>query len=69
MTPVVDTSNAAASGRAQTIAEYTAVGDQLPILGGRSWDEIEALLRARRLMNVRSDLARSGGGANATDGR
>ncbi len=35
--------------------EYAAVGDQLPFLGGRSREEIEALLTAHGLVNVGSD--------------
>jgi ubiquinone/menaquinone biosynthesis C-methylase UbiE len=40
---------------ARTSAEYAAVGDQLPFLGGRPREEIEALLRAHRLINVKGD--------------
>jgi len=35
--------------------EYAAVGDQLPFLGGRSREQIEALLTAHGLVNVGSD--------------
>lgn len=40
---------------ARTSAEYAAVGDQLPFLGGRSQQEIETLFEAHGLMNVGSD--------------
>jgi ubiquinone/menaquinone biosynthesis C-methylase UbiE len=40
---------------ARTSAEYAAIGDQLPFLGGRPSEEIEALLKARGLVNVGSD--------------
>lgn len=40
---------------ARTSAEYAAVGDRLPFLGGRPREEIEALLRARGLADVASD--------------
>jgi ubiquinone/menaquinone biosynthesis C-methylase UbiE len=40
---------------ARTSPEYAAVGDQLPFLGGRSREEIEALLKAHGLVNVVSD--------------
>jgi ubiquinone/menaquinone biosynthesis C-methylase UbiE len=40
---------------ARTSPEYQAVGDRLPFLGGRSREEIEALLRRHRLGNVGSD--------------
>ncbi|MGH7046562.1 MAG: class I SAM-dependent methyltransferase [Stellaceae bacterium] len=40
---------------ARTSAEYAAVGDQLPFLGGRPRAEIEALLRAHGLADVRGD--------------
>ena len=35
--------------------EYAAIGDRLPFLGGRSREEIEALLKAHGLTNVGSD--------------
>ena len=38
--------------------EYAAVGDQLPFFGGRSREEIEALLKAHGLVNVGSDPLR-----------
>ncbi len=41
---------------ARTSQEYTAVGDQLPFLGGRPREEIETLLKARGLVNLGSDL-------------
>jgi ubiquinone/menaquinone biosynthesis C-methylase UbiE len=40
---------------ARTSAEYSAIGDQLPFLGGRPREEIEALLKAHGLANVGSD--------------
>jgi ubiquinone/menaquinone biosynthesis C-methylase UbiE len=40
---------------ARTSAEYAAIGDRLPFLGGRPREEIEALLRAHGLVNVGSD--------------
>jgi ubiquinone/menaquinone biosynthesis C-methylase UbiE len=40
---------------ARTSAEYATIGDQLPFLGGRPREEIEALLRAHGLVNVGSD--------------
>ena len=40
---------------ARSSAEYTAIGDSLPFLGGRPREEIEALLRAHGLVNVGSD--------------
>jgi ubiquinone/menaquinone biosynthesis C-methylase UbiE len=40
---------------ARTSPEYAAVGDRLPFLGGRSREEIEALLRAHGLVGVGSD--------------
>jgi ubiquinone/menaquinone biosynthesis C-methylase UbiE len=40
---------------ARTSPEYAAVGDQLPFLGGRPREQIEALLSAHRLINVGSD--------------
>jgi ubiquinone/menaquinone biosynthesis C-methylase UbiE len=43
------------SENARTSQEYAAVGDQLPYLGGRAREEIEALLRAHGLVNVASD--------------
>jgi ubiquinone/menaquinone biosynthesis C-methylase UbiE len=42
-------------GSARSSDEYAAIGDQLPFLGGRSREEIEALFRARRLVGVGSD--------------
>jgi ubiquinone/menaquinone biosynthesis C-methylase UbiE len=42
-------------GSARASAEYAAIGDQLPFLGGRPREEIEALLRARGLIDVGSD--------------
>ena len=43
------------AGSARSSQEYAAIGDQLPFLGGRSRDEIEKLLAAHGLANVRSD--------------
>src|SRR5262252_7338385 len=40
---------------ARTSAEYAAIGDRLPFLGGRPREEIEALLRAHGLIGVGSD--------------
>jgi ubiquinone/menaquinone biosynthesis C-methylase UbiE len=42
-------------GSARVSEEYVAVGDQLPFLGGRSREQIEALLRAHGLVSVSSD--------------
>jgi ubiquinone/menaquinone biosynthesis C-methylase UbiE len=42
-------------GSARASAEYAAIGDQLPFLGGRPREEIEALLRAHGLIGVASD--------------
>jgi ubiquinone/menaquinone biosynthesis C-methylase UbiE len=42
-------------GNARTSAEYAAVGDQLPFLGGRSREQIVTLLEAHGLVDVRSD--------------
>jgi ubiquinone/menaquinone biosynthesis C-methylase UbiE len=40
---------------ARTSAEYATVGEQLPFLGGRPREEIEALLGAHGLVNVQGD--------------
>ena len=40
---------------ARTSAEYSAIGDRLPFLGGRPPEEIEALFKARGLIGVASD--------------
>ena len=40
---------------ARTSAEYVAIGDRLPFLGGRPREEIEALLAAHGLIGVGSD--------------
>jgi ubiquinone/menaquinone biosynthesis C-methylase UbiE len=40
---------------ARTSLEYAAVGDRLPFLGGRPREEIEALLRSHRLVDVGGD--------------
>jgi SAM-dependent methyltransferase len=57
---VVDSKQDAGAGpppteNARTSAEYAAIGDRLPFLGGRSREEIEALLAAHGLVNVGSD--------------
>ena len=44
-----------ASENARTSSEYAAVGDQLPFLGGRPREEIEALLRTHGLAHVTGD--------------
>jgi ubiquinone/menaquinone biosynthesis C-methylase UbiE len=43
------------SQNARTSAEYAAIGDRLPFLGGRPREEIEALLAAHGLIEVGSD--------------
>src|SRR5215471_8728784 len=43
------------SQNARTSAEYAAIGDRLPFLGGRPRKEIEALLTAHGLIGVGSD--------------
>jgi len=43
------------SGIARASEEYAAIRDELPFLGGRSREEIEALLRARGLVRVAGD--------------
>ena len=43
---------------ARASQEYARVGDQLPFLGGRPGEEIEALLRAHGLVSVGSDPLR-----------
>jgi SAM-dependent methyltransferase len=40
---------------ARTSGEYAAIGDQLPFLGGRPREEIEALFRIHGLVDVGSD--------------
>lgn len=40
---------------ARTSREYATIGDRLPFLGGRSREQIEALLRAHGLRGVSSD--------------
>ena len=40
---------------ARTSAEYAAIGDRLPFYGGRPQEQIEAVLRARRLLDVAGD--------------
>ena len=58
------------SQNARTSAEYAAIGDRLPFLGGRPREEIEALLTAHGLVGVGSDpVRRSGRGPGAADGR
>ena len=44
-----------AAGGARASNEYAAIGDQLPFLGGRPREEIEALLIAHGLVDVKSD--------------
>jgi ubiquinone/menaquinone biosynthesis C-methylase UbiE len=46
---------AGSAGGARASNEYAAIGDQLPFLGGRPREEIEALLRAHGLVDVSSD--------------
>jgi ubiquinone/menaquinone biosynthesis C-methylase UbiE len=43
------------SQNARTSAEYAAIGDRLPFLGGRPREEIEALFEAHGLVDVGSD--------------
>jgi len=43
------------AGSARASEEYAAIGDQLPFLGGRSREEIEALLETHGLVNVSGD--------------
>ena len=43
------------SQNARTSAEYAAISDRLPFLGGRPREEIEALLTAHGLIDVGSD--------------
>ena len=43
------------SQNARASQEYAVVADQLPFLGGRAREEIEALLKAHGLVNVGSD--------------
>jgi len=43
------------AANARTSQEYAAVGDQLPFLGGRPREEIEALLQTHGLVHVGSD--------------
>ena len=45
----------AAAENARASQEYASIGDRLPFLGGRSREEIEALLGAHGLVNVASD--------------
>ena len=40
---------------ARSSTEYSAIGDRLPFLGGRPQQEIEALLRTHRLVDVAGD--------------
>ena len=46
---------AAPQGSARSSAEYAAVGDQLPFLGGRSKEQIETLFKAHGLVRVSGD--------------
>jgi ubiquinone/menaquinone biosynthesis C-methylase UbiE len=43
------------AGSARSSQEYAAIGDRLPYLGGRAREEIERLLTAHGLGNVRGD--------------
>ena len=43
------------AGSARSSQEYAAIGDRLPFLGGRSREEIERLLAAHGVKNVRGD--------------
>jgi len=43
------------SQNARTSAEYAAIGERLPFLGGRPCEEIEALLTTHGLVGVGSD--------------
>ena len=43
------------AGSARTSAEYATIGEQLPFLGGRSREQIAALLSAHGLVRVASD--------------
>jgi SAM-dependent methyltransferase len=45
------------SQNARASAEYAAIGDQLPFLGGRPREEIEALFTTHGLVDVHSDPA------------
>jgi ubiquinone/menaquinone biosynthesis C-methylase UbiE len=45
-------------GSARSSAEYAAIGDQLPFLGGRTKEQIEALLTAHGLVHVSGDPLR-----------
>jgi len=53
--PSAGTAPPAAAENARTSQEYAAIGDRLPFLGGRSREQIEALLRAHGLRDVSSD--------------
>src|SRR5437870_9779741 len=46
---------AAPPGSARSSAEYAAIGNQLPFLGGRSKEQIEALFTAHGLVHVSGD--------------
>jgi hypothetical protein len=43
------------SQNARTSAEYAAIGNRLPFLGGRPREEIEMLFKAHGLVDVSSD--------------
>jgi ubiquinone/menaquinone biosynthesis C-methylase UbiE len=47
--------SAGSPGSARASTEYAAIGDQLPFFGGRPREEIETLLKAHGLANVRGD--------------
>jgi ubiquinone/menaquinone biosynthesis C-methylase UbiE len=50
-----DAGDVAPAGSARASAEYAAIGDRLPFVGGRSREEIAALLAAHSLIGVGSD--------------
>jgi ubiquinone/menaquinone biosynthesis C-methylase UbiE len=50
-----DTGDVPPAGSARASAEYAAVGDRLPFLGGRSREQIAALLAAHGLTGVGND--------------
>jgi ubiquinone/menaquinone biosynthesis C-methylase UbiE len=50
-----DAGAAPAPGSARSSAEYAAVGNQLPFLGGRSMEQIEALFKVHGFVHVSGD--------------
>jgi len=50
-----DVTTPAPAGSARGAAEYAEIGDQLPFMGGRAREEIETVLKAHGLLEVRSD--------------